>query len=51
MRRLRNRLVHEYIERPAGLAPALARACRFIDTMHRDHLAMRNLATSRIQPA
>lgn len=50
MRRLRNRLVHEYIERPADLAPALARACRFTDTMHRDYQAMRDLALSRIQP-
>lgn len=41
MRRLRNRLVHEYIDRPDDLAPALERACEFTDRMHADFLAMR----------
>lgn len=46
MRRLRNRLVHEYIEQPADLAPALQRACEFTDWMHRDFQAIRAYAES-----
>lgn len=48
MRGLRNRLVHEYIDRPADLAPALERACRFTDRMHADYLAMRGYIVSRL---
>lgn len=44
MRRLRNRLVHEYIERPDDLAVALQRACRLTDPMHGDYLRMREYA-------
>lgn len=44
MRGLRNRLVHEYIDRPEDLAPALERACRFVDRMHTDYQAIRNYA-------
>jgi len=41
MRRLRNRLVHEYIDQPADLAPALELACDFTERMHRDFQAIR----------
>ena len=37
MRGLRNRLVHEYIDRPEDLAPAPERACRFTERMHTDY--------------
>lgn len=52
MRQLRNRLVHEYMERPADLAPALQRACRFTDQMHADYQALRTYALDhlRIKP-
>jgi len=52
MRRLRNRLVHEYIERPDDLAVALQRACRFADDMHADYLRMREYARAhlRVEP-
>lgn len=33
MRRLRNRLVHEYIESPTEMLPALAAALAFTDTL------------------
>jgi uncharacterized protein with HEPN domain len=46
MRGLRNRLVHEYIDRPEDLAPALERACRFTDRMHADFISMRDFAAS-----
>jgi hypothetical protein len=48
MRRLRNRLVHEYIERPDDLGPALERACRFTDRMHIDFRAMRDYAATHL---
>lgn len=48
MRRLRNRLVHEYIEQPADLAPALERACAFTDRMHRDFQAIRAYTESHL---
>lgn len=48
MRGLRNRLVHEYIERPDDLAPALARACRFTERMHGDYLAIRTYAKTHL---
>lgn len=48
MRGLRNRLVHEYIDRPGDLAPALDRACRFTDRMHADYGAMREYAITHL---
>lgn len=48
MRRLRNRLVHEYIERPDDLALALQQACRFTDAMHGDYLRMREYARAHL---
>lgn len=44
MRGLRNRLVHEYFDRPGDLAPALERACRFTERMHADYGSMRAYA-------
>lgn len=49
MRQLRNRLVHEYMERPADLAPALQRACRFTDQMHADYHALRTYAQGHLK--
>lgn len=34
MRRLRNSLVHEYMEQTEDMAPALETACQFTDRMH-----------------
>lgn len=48
MRGLRNRLVHEYIERPDELASALERACQFTQRMHIDYLSMREYALTRL---
>lgn len=48
MRGLRNRLVHEYFDRPGDLAPALQSACRFTDIMHKDFLAMRAYAAQTL---
>lgn len=48
MRGLRNRLIHEYIDRPEDLAPALERACEFTDRMHHDYGAIREYATTRL---
>ncbi|AOU98658.1 hypothetical protein BI364_12430 [Acidihalobacter yilgarnensis] len=48
MRRLRNRLVHEYIEHPADLAQALGRACRFTYVMHDDWLRIRQYAAEHL---
>lgn len=48
MRGLRNRLVHEYIDRPADLAPALERACRFSERMHADYACIRRYAVGRL---
>lgn len=48
MRALRNRLVHEYIDRPDDLAPALERACQFAERMHGDYAAMRQYAASHL---
>lgn len=48
MRALRNRLVHEYIDRPDDLVPALEHACRFTDRMHADYAAMRQYAASHL---
>ncbi|MGM0554440.1 MAG: hypothetical protein ACQETK_11790 [Pseudomonadota bacterium] len=49
MRQLRNRLVHEYMERPADLAPALQRACLFTDQMHADYHALRTYAQDHLK--
>lgn len=48
MRRLRNRLVHEYIDSPSDLANALQRACEFTDRMHRDFEAIAAYASGRL---
>ena len=48
MRGLRNRLVHEYIDRPEDLALALELACRFSEQMHFDYSAIRNYAVNRL---
>ncbi|WP_018936843.1 hypothetical protein [Thioalkalivibrio sp. ALJ24] len=48
MRHLRNRLVHEYIENPDDLAPALQRACHFTDRMHTDYQRLRGYARDRL---
>lgn len=48
MRRLRNRLVHEYIDQPGDLAVALERACRFTDHMHADYVLMRRYAATHL---
>ncbi|MFZ5654742.1 MAG: hypothetical protein ACOY42_10180 [Pseudomonadota bacterium] len=48
MRRLRNRLVHEYIERPEDLAVALERASRFADVMHDDYVRIRDYAREHL---
>lgn len=47
-RRLRNRLVHEYIDQPGDLAAALERACRFTDRMHADYALIRSYATTHL---
>lgn len=49
MRQLRNRLVHEYIEHPSELAPALERACHFTDAMHTDYHRLREYARDHMQ--
>lgn len=48
MRRLRNRLVHEYFDRPEDMAPALERACRFTDEMHSDYETIRDYAKNHL---
>jgi hypothetical protein len=48
MRRLRNRLVHEYIDRPDDLASALERACQFTHRMHADFEAMHAYAQEHL---
>lgn len=48
MRRLRNRLVQEYMEKPEDLAPALERACHFTDRMHADYLTLRAYAADHL---
>lgn len=48
MRRLRNRLIHEYVEHPADLAAALERAARFTDAMHADYQRMRAYARGHL---
>jgi hypothetical protein len=48
VRRLRNRLVHEYIDRPDDLAPALERACQFTFRMHEDFQSIRTYAREHL---
>jgi len=48
MRRLRNRLVHEYVDQPEDLAPALEHACRFTDSVHADYAALREYASQHL---
>ena len=48
MRGLRNRLVHEYIERPEEFAPALERAFEFTEVMHRDYASIRAFITEHL---
>jgi uncharacterized protein YutE (UPF0331/DUF86 family) len=48
MRGLRNRLVHEYFDRPEELAPALERACLFTQRMHADYVSLRDYAVARL---
>jgi hypothetical protein len=47
MRRLRNRLVHEYIDRPDDMAPALRRARAFTDELHETFEGIRQHPVSR----
>jgi hypothetical protein len=48
MRRLRNRLVREYIEHPADLAHELGRVCKFTLTMHADWLRISRYAAEHL---
>jgi hypothetical protein len=48
MRGLRNRLVHEYFDRPEDLAPALERTCRLTDLIHRDYSSIREYAAGHL---
>jgi hypothetical protein len=48
MRGLRNRLVHEYIDRPDDLAWALEKACGLAKQMHADYKAIRQYAVARL---
>ena len=47
MRLVRNRLVHEYFERPEAMLPALLSARHFVDTLCAAHAAIRSYAQSR----
>jgi 4'-phosphopantetheinyl transferase EntD len=47
MRLAHNRLVHEYVERPDAMLPALKRAREFIDTRCAAHHAIRAYAQAR----
>ena len=47
MRLIRNRLVHEYFERPEAMLPALLRARHFVDTLCAAHAAIRGYAQAR----
>ncbi len=48
MRSLRNRLVHEYFDRPTDLAPALQRACEFTSRRHADFQSIHHYATTHL---
>jgi hypothetical protein len=47
MRRLRNRLVHEYFDDPREMAPALRQANGFVDELHNAYRAIRDFAAQR----
>ncbi len=47
IRLTRNRLVHEYFERPDAILPALKRARDFVDTRCAAHHAIRSYAQAR----
>lgn len=47
MRRLRNRLVHEYVEVPADMVLALQEAARFVDKLSGAYHAISGYASSR----
>lgn len=47
MRRLRNRLVHEYVEAPADMVLALRAAARFVDKLSAAFHAISDYANSR----
>ncbi len=49
MRRLRNRLVHEYIDDPEQMAPALRRARTFTDELHGAYMALKAYSASRLE--
>lgn len=48
MRRLRNRLVHEYIESLEDMLPALKRAYAFTDELHNSYEAMSEYARNNL---
>jgi len=48
-RRLRNRLVHEYMEDPEDMAMALTEACTFTDTLHQTLDRISSYAQDRLQ--
>lgn len=48
MRGLRNRLIHEYIEKPEDLALTLERSCQFTEQMQIDYAAIRNYAITHL---
>lgn len=47
MRLIRNRLVHEYFERPEAMLPALVRARQFVAILCAAHTAIRQYAQER----
>ena len=51
MRLIRNRLVHEYFERPEAMLPALLSARHAVDTLCAAHAAMRSYAQARFNSA
>lgn len=46
MRGLRNRLIHEYIDKPQDLALTLQRACQFTSQMQNDYTTIREYTTA-----
>lgn len=46
MRRLRNHLVHEYIDDPAAMVPALRQAHDFVEELHCAYVAICDFATN-----
>jgi hypothetical protein len=51
MRLIRNRLAHEYFERPEAMLPALLSARHAVDTLCAAHGAMRSYAQARFASA